>query len=71
VAPTTARERTRRGNLVNTFEATSFDGGAALGATEEMSELQWFSRLDLPKPLFPPLRRLLDGECFGTGIGPQ
>ena len=53
------------------FEATNFDGEPLLAAPEEMSELRWFPRDRLPEPLFPPLRRLLDGECFGTGIGPH
>jgi 8-oxo-dGTP diphosphatase len=50
------------------FEATDVDGEASLLAPEEMSELLWFPRTDLPKPLFAPLQQLLDGDCFGTGV---
>jgi 8-oxo-dGTP diphosphatase len=58
----------RRHYITLWFEATSFDGEATLSAPAEMSELRWFPRRELPEPLFPPLRRLLEGDCFGRGV---
>jgi 8-oxo-dGTP diphosphatase len=50
------------------FLADGVSGEAVLTATYEMSELRWFGRNKLPDPLFPPLRRLLDGEALGPGL---
>ena len=60
---------THRHYITLWFEATNVDGEATLSAPEEMSELGWFPRRELPELLFAPLRRLLDGECFGPGVG--
>ena len=50
------------------FEALAFGGTATLSAPGEMSDLRWFPRAELPEPLFPPLRRLLAGDCLGPGL---
>ena len=51
------------------FLASSFTGEPVIAAAYEISEMDWFASDDLPEPLFPPLRRLLDGECWGPGLG--
>ena len=51
------------------FLTTSFTGEAVISAGYEMSELGWFALEKLPEPLFPPLRRLLESECWGPGLG--
>jgi 8-oxo-dGTP diphosphatase len=53
------------------FVAESVSGDARLAAPDEMSELGWFAFDDLPEPLFPPLRRLLDGDVLGPGLRPS
>jgi 8-oxo-dGTP diphosphatase len=50
------------------FLATSFAGEAVISAGYEMSELGWFAIEELPEPLFPPLRRLLESDGWGPGL---
>ena len=50
------------------FVADAFTGEAVISAAYEMSELDWFPVDRLPEPLFPPLRRVLKGECHGDGF---
>jgi 8-oxo-dGTP diphosphatase len=50
------------------FAADGVSGEPVLAAPYEMSELGWFRQDELPEPLFPPLRRLLDGEALGPGL---
>lgn len=46
------------------LEADHESGEAAVNADYELSEVAWFPNDGLPEPLFPPLRRLLDGEAL-------
>ncbi len=46
------------------LEADHESGKAAISADYELSEVAWFPNDGLPEPLFPPLRRLLDGEAL-------
>jgi 8-oxo-dGTP diphosphatase len=50
------------------FAAAGFTGVPAIAAADELSELAWFALDALPQPLFPPLRRLLEGELHGRGV---
>lgn len=50
------------------FAADAFSGDAAVSAPYEMSEIAWFPVGELPEPLFPPLGRLLIGDCHGDGL---
>jgi 8-oxo-dGTP diphosphatase len=52
------------------FVADDATGDATVAAPDEMSEFGWFRFDDLPEPLFPPLRRLLDGDVIGRGLSP-
>lgn len=38
-------------------------GEPTIAAAHEMSDVGWFSRDELPSPLFLPLRNLLEGRC--------
>ena len=51
------------------FAAEGVSGDATVAAPYEMTEVGWFRRDELPEPLFPPLRRLLDGDVLGPGLG--
>ena len=42
------------------------EGTARPKAAYELSQVGWFTWDRLPTPLFAPLRRLLDGECYPT-----
>jgi 8-oxo-dGTP diphosphatase len=57
----------RRHYITIWFAAESTMGDAWLAAPDEMSEFGWFRLDELPEPLFPPLRRLLDGRLLGPG----
>lgn len=47
------------------FEAEHVRGEAYVRADDELSEVAWFPKDDLPEPLFLPLRNLLDGRKIG------
>ncbi|MEJ2237300.1 MAG: NUDIX domain-containing protein [Gemmatimonadales bacterium] len=46
------------------FQAEHLSGEIAVTAPEEMSEVGWFEWGRLPRPLFLPLRNLLEGKCY-------
>jgi 8-oxo-dGTP diphosphatase len=46
------------------FESVCEAGEETVAAPYEMSEIGWFEAGDLPSPLFPPLRRLLDRDLL-------
>lgn len=46
------------------MEGTYLSGEAVVNAGDEASEVGWFAWDSLPKPLFLPLRSLLDGKSY-------
>lgn len=46
------------------MEAECRSGEPELRATHEMSDVGWYSRDQLPSPLFRPLANLLEGRCY-------
>lgn len=46
------------------YEADVAAGEARLDSPDEHSELGWFPTDALPEPLFPPLRRVLEGDLL-------
>ena len=46
------------------FEAEHASGEAAALAGDELDAVGWFGEDELPEPLFPPLRKLLQGRTL-------
>lgn len=46
------------------FDAVCEHGEPRIAAPYEVGEIGWFEADSLPDPLFPPLRRLLDGNVL-------
>jgi 8-oxo-dGTP diphosphatase len=49
------------------MEATSIDGEAIINSPDEMSEIAWFKRDQLPAPLFLPMEKLITNEFYRSG----
>jgi 8-oxo-dGTP diphosphatase len=52
------------GGVTLWFEADYVDGDAHARADDELSEVGWFSEVELPEPLFLPMRNRLDGRSI-------
>lgn len=51
------------------MEAELAEGEAEPRDTDELSEVGWFRRDRLPRPLFLPLANLMEGRCHPPGPG--
>lgn len=46
------------------FEAEAASGEPSIAAPDEVAELGWFPRCELPQPLFAPFRRMVEGDVL-------
>lgn len=53
------------------MEGRYLSGESVVNAPYEMAEIGWFTWDALPRPLFLPLRNLLDGKCYSPGTGQE